>query len=227
MNYVAKRELKEIKFVILCEIDELLPDSIEALIRIFKYLQIDQCKVIQVYSYLNSSSRLVTDTLAGDLKTREIRVHESNTIDDLNIDFGLLLKTRSDEIEMSDLIEYLNKFGLATRNYSNVRILVVAQNANQRDLILDHLKRSKVTHLKISAEADLTVPTYSSASFDTVIHMNQDVQIHRQLRKITNGMIISLISDEYYLARLRALYPKTFPKRINDFELIDRIKKTK
>lgn len=46
-----------------------------------------------------------------------------------------------------------------------------------------------------------------------------------RLRKITNGMIISLISDEYYLVRLRALYPKTFPKRINDFELIDRIKK--
>ena len=46
-----------------------------------------------------------------------------------------------------------------------------------------------------------------------------------RLRKITNGMIISLISDEYYLARLRALYPKTFPKRINDFELIERIKK--
>ena len=46
---------------------------IKALIRIFKYLRIDQCKIIQVYSYLNSSSRLVTDTLAGDLKTREIR----------------------------------------------------------------------------------------------------------------------------------------------------------
>ena len=46
---------------------------IKALIRIFKYLQIDQCKVIQVYSYLNSSSKLVTDTLAGDLKIREIR----------------------------------------------------------------------------------------------------------------------------------------------------------
>ena len=46
---------------------------IKALIRIFKYLKIDQCKVIQVYSYLNSSSKLVLDTLAGDLKTREIR----------------------------------------------------------------------------------------------------------------------------------------------------------
>ena len=45
---------------------------IKALIRIFKYLQIDQCKVIQVYSYLNSSSKLVTNALAGDLKTREI-----------------------------------------------------------------------------------------------------------------------------------------------------------
>ena len=45
---------------------------IKALIRIFKYLQIDRCKVIQVYSYLNSSSKLVTNTLAGDLKTREI-----------------------------------------------------------------------------------------------------------------------------------------------------------
>ena len=46
--------------------------SMKALIRIFKYLQIDRCKVIQVYSYLNSSSKLVTNTLAGDLKTREI-----------------------------------------------------------------------------------------------------------------------------------------------------------
>ena len=46
-----------------------------------------------------------------------------------------------------------------------------------------------------------------------------------RLRKITNGMIISLISDEYYLSRLRATYPKTYPKRINEFELIDRIKK--
>ena len=36
---------------------------------------------------------------------------------------------------MSDLIEYLNKFGLATRNYSNVRILVVAQNANQERIL--------------------------------------------------------------------------------------------
>ena len=45
---------------------------IKALIRIFKYLQIDRCKVIQVYSYLNSSSKLVTNALAGDLKTREI-----------------------------------------------------------------------------------------------------------------------------------------------------------
>ena len=42
---------------------------------------------------------------------------------------------RSDEIEMSDLIEYLNKFGLATRNYSNVRILVVVQNANQERIL--------------------------------------------------------------------------------------------
>jgi len=72
-NELRCEKLKEIKFVILCEIDELLPDSIEALIRIFKYLKIDQCKVIQVYSYLNSSSKLVLDTLAGDLKTREIR----------------------------------------------------------------------------------------------------------------------------------------------------------
>ena len=44
----------------------------EALIRIFKYLQIDQCKIIQIYSHLNSSSKLVTNALAGDLKVRNI-----------------------------------------------------------------------------------------------------------------------------------------------------------